>query len=266
MAYGNNGYNNSAGERKPWNNNNSSRGEFTPKPKSEWKPREVKEVGIYLPYAVYAEDSVNETFLKKLPSLCANLEHKGFILRTGANGKTDLAAREHTKKHEIYKPWKSFAAEVEDFYATALDEAKIEMAKYHPGWAKIPEKAHIIVATQTHLMLGKFLTSPSRFLICYSEDSVEQASKSTIKTGRVGILLRIAAVNNIPVFNFANGTAEDRLMNYIEEFVSLDQLDKKESNENSGRNFASTGENRRPQPLPLEDEGDVDFADDDFIF
>lgn len=157
-------------------------------------------------------------------SVGCTLAHRGWTLRSGAAKGADTAfesgvvdaIREdpdgvscsHTA--EIYLPWPTFAL------ATLADgrvrpspvrrrptsQAWHLAAEHHPNWASLPDYACALHARNAHVVLGADLATPSRFLVCWTQDGADGIGIPTsARTRGTGQAIRIAAAYGVPVFN-----------------------------------------------------------------
>lgn len=141
------------------------------------------------------------------------LAKKGFILRSGHAEGADMAFEMGAKKHvirslkqmyDIYIPWKGFnecEKSKNHFIATELDnyEAAWQMAsETHPAWGRCSAGGQALHSRNCYQVLGHDLTTPSKFLICWSKPT------STGVSGGTNLAWTLAKKHGIPCFNLYN--------------------------------------------------------------
>lgn len=152
------------------------------------------------------------------------LATKGLVLRSGGADGADLAfeagchAAEGEK--EIYLPWKKFNLDKRRLLyldgkndLTPSKEMAILTeqlaAKFHPAWESCSHGAKLLHGRNGHQVLGQNLSTPSKFIICWTKAGKEG--------GGTGQALRIANFYKIPVFNLFNMT-KDEVMERVKEY------------------------------------------------
>lgn len=96
-----------------------------------------------------------------------------------------------------------------------------EAAKLHPIFSKIPKYAQALHARNVGIVLGDDLDTPIQFMICWTPDGAEKEQQVSKETGGTGTAIRLAARNNIPIFNFKNEDAESRLEAFLKSRYSV---------------------------------------------
>lgn len=157
-----------------------------------------------------------DNILVLMSEIAAKLASNHFVLRSGGakgadtafeNGATDA---NNSGKHfyfmsEIYLPWKNFNNNESKLYL--LDEYKdydfrdhqaYKIAKkYYPRNLDLqPEKTQRYMTRNVFQILGRYLNTPSKFVVCWTKDG--KAS------GGTGQAIRIAEATGIPVYNLKN--------------------------------------------------------------
>jgi hypothetical protein len=114
---------------------------------------------------------------------------------------------------EIFLPWNGFCGmQVNEHKGHLLEhnEKAFEIAKqYHPAWDKLSNQAKALMARNSMQVLGKFLDSPVKFVICWTPDGA--IGKTTKDTGGTGQAIRIAFAYDIPIFNLADEEHLERI-------------------------------------------------------
>lgn len=106
----------------------------------------------------------------------------------------------------IFLPWQHFNGNASCLYSPS-NEAYDMAASYHPNWSACSNAAMSLHARNCHQVLGGNLTTPSNYVLCYTEGG-------RLKGGTAQAL-RIAMDYKIPIFNF--GAAPDP-MQILESF------------------------------------------------
>lgn len=154
----------------------------------------------------YAGVGSRETPLEVLESMqeiAVYLDKAGMVLRSGGADGADLAfERKVPAMHkEIFLPWKSFNNNASNLFYVP-PEAFTLAERYHPGWKYLKQGAQKLMARNVQQILGQLLDSPSKFVICWTQDGADGVNiKTSSKTGGTGQSIRIAADHGIPVYN-----------------------------------------------------------------
>ena len=83
----------------------------------------------------------------------------------------------------------------------------------HPSWGRCGAHARELHTRNMAQVLGLNLDEPSRFLLCWTPDGAESASKPTSRaTGGTGQAIRCALLHDIPVINMQNAGWNKRLL------------------------------------------------------
>lgn len=124
------------------------------------------------------------------------LANKGFILRSGHAGGSDYLFERgcdiENGMKEIYLPWKGFNGSnsnliVEDPKAFKIAE------RYHPNWKRLSRPARLLMARNSHQVLGQDLETPTNFIVCWTEGGKH--------IGGTRQAIDIGIDYNIPIFN-----------------------------------------------------------------
>ena len=142
------------------------------------------------------------------------LAQKGYVLRSGHAPGADLAFEMGCDSvagvKRIYVPRKGdHGIYVENPPSTqilATPAAHEIAAKFHPAWDKCSAYARGMHARNVHIMFGKDLIHPVKFVICWTPNG--------LITGGTGLALRIAEHHEIPVYNMGKtNTATQACLN-----------------------------------------------------
>jgi len=97
-----------------------------------------------------------------------------------------------------YLPWSSFEEHATKTGARLVTpnnwtELMLHAREFHPAWDRLGDGARKLMARNSAQVLGLDLKSPVQAVVCWTADGRP--------TGGTGQALRIAAANNIPIFN-----------------------------------------------------------------
>lgn len=128
--------------------------------------------------------------------MAKNLTRKGYTLRSGGAKGADQAFEKGCDSvnglKEIYLPWANFEGS-SSLLIIESATAQLIAEKYHPYWQNLSQGARKLQARNSHQALGQDLSTPSKFIICYT--------KAGKKAGGTGQAIRIAEAYHIPVFD-----------------------------------------------------------------
>ena len=151
---------------------------------------------------------------RRMTEIASFLERMGYVLRSGGAVGSDLAFEagiSDPANKEIYLPWKGFNTSTSCLYG--VDEAALEMAaRFHPAWDDCSTGARELHARNCYQVLGRDLSTPSKFLICWT--------KGGKMVGGTSQAMRIAVSRKIPIFNLA----VEKHMSFVEECMRTDQV------------------------------------------
>jgi hypothetical protein len=159
--------------------------------------------------------------LELMRALAARLARAGWTLRSGASPGADQAfyrgARGEGGKVELYLPWPGFqeaswqgegSAEVRVCERPSAHAYELA-ATLAPGWERLGEHARLLLARDSHQVLGADLATPARFVVCWTADgSLDGRGADGDGTHQA---LRIAHREGVPVFNLARADHLRRL-------------------------------------------------------
>jgi hypothetical protein len=134
--------------------------------------------------------------LKAIRELAEELSEQGHVCRSGGAPGADTAFLDASwPNHEIFLPWPGFE-NCADADATLIEPMRgaFEIAKkYHPAWHGLTQGGMRLHARNSHILLGKDLTDPVDFVICWTP-----LGKIAGGTGQG---MRIALDRGIPIIN-----------------------------------------------------------------
>jgi hypothetical protein len=80
------------------------------------------------------------------------------------------------------------------------EEAKAIAESVHPAWHRCNEYDRTLLGRNVMIILGEDLKTPVDFVVCWTKDPLR---------GGTSLGIKIAELNNIPVFNMFNNSVED---------------------------------------------------------
>src|SRR5690606_12268679 len=153
--------------------------------------------------------------------LAFKLSQEGWVLRSGGAEGADTAFEEgatnsfaeHT--HEIYLPWITFnnhdsmssGAIVPNRFDNWNKATEIARS-IHPAWEKLSPAAKTLHTRNCYQVLGKDLSTPSNFLICYAKPSGNSI------VGGTRTAYELAKKHNIPCFNLYFDEHKERVVKF----------------------------------------------------
>lgn len=112
---------------------------------------------------------------------------------------------------EIFVPWDGF--EDHTMREPWPDEAyTLAMGRYGAKrWKNLSQGIQKLQARNMQQILGAKLDSPSKFVLCWTQDGAESYDKVSLLTGGTGTAIWVASQKGIPVINMQNPGWQDRL-------------------------------------------------------
>ena len=146
------------------------------------------------------------------------LAKSGYILRSGGADGADTYFEagfdEAQAEKEIFLPWPGFNGHTSSL-CHQLDGAKESVKKLHPTPKKLTPGAWKLHARNVHQVLGRELTEPSKFVICWtkSRGGTQQA-------------IRVANYFGVPVYNLIKDKDFNEIRNHIRSlrWIHLNQM------------------------------------------
>lgn len=155
-------------------------------------------------------------------------EQDGWVLRSGGADGADSAfeAGVESSAKEIYLPWPNFNGKSGiSANKHQWDAAERLASTVHPAWTYLKPPVRKLHARNTFQILGLDLATPSAFVLCWTPDGAESAARCSVVTGGTGTAIALASRHHVPVVNFANADALDRLTELVAQLRSTqDQL------------------------------------------
>lgn len=159
--------------------------------------------------------------IARMTAAAERLARMGFTLRSGGADGADMAFERGAGEHkEIFLPWRGFNNNPSPLDSPSIEAAEIA-ASIHPAWNSLPQAVKKLMARNSHQILGADLRTPSGFVLCWTPDGAESEAQRGRTTGGTGQAIALADRNSIPVFNYANPDAGDRLLAFLKEKAGL---------------------------------------------
>lgn len=174
---------------------------------------------MYKAYTGIGSRQAPQDILTLMTCVAANLEYKGFTLRSGGADGCDTAVYNGViRKAEIYLPWDGFnnlekggeqffvPSEFENYDDTY--DMMVELVPYH---AKLSAGTQALHRRNIYQVLGKDLNTPSKFVLYWAEES-----KKGIVAGGTRIAVDLARSRDIPTFNLYKDVDYQRVTKLLE--------------------------------------------------
>jgi len=142
------------------------------------------------------------------------LETSGYILRSGGADGADNAFESGVTvvaNKEIWVPWLGFNKSKSLLLPS--DDAYTLASTIHPVWNQLKPGAKSLHARNCHQVMGKDLNTPSRFVLCWTENAEVKGGTATA--------IKLALNNNIPVLNFGKWNSVASMEDAFEDFLIL---------------------------------------------
>lgn len=161
-------------------------------------------------YTGVGSRSTPENILNDMTEIASILEQQGYILRSGGADGADSAFEKGVKdplNKEIYLPWWNFNNNHSKMWGVC-DRAMEAARLIHPAFIHLSDGGKKLHARNIYQVLGKTMSSPSDFLICWTpEGKLSGGTRTAIK---------LAELRDIPVYNLALMTKDSILENVLE--------------------------------------------------
>jgi hypothetical protein len=160
-----------------------------------------------------------ESMQSVIRDLAAHLAQDGWVLRSGGADGADALFEEGCDsaggKKEIYLPWRGFNKNKSELHPPSQDAFELAR-KYHPSFNYLRHPAKLLMARNSHQVLGQDLNSPSTFLVCWTKDGCVSTSTRQKSTGGTGQAISIASSHSIPVFNLKQTDGATDLFHFLD--------------------------------------------------
>lgn len=172
-------------------------------------------------YTGVGSRSTPAEMLNIIQNVASVLGKQGWVLRSGGANGADSAfeagcdAVQGSKK--IYIPWDGFNGRQQDGQSTLTldqgdrDGAMALVKEVHPAYSMLSRGALALHARNTYQVLGLYLDTPSKFLLCYAPVDKYGVPKGGTRTSWV-----LAQKCGIPCFNLINDRDYERVVSLLE--------------------------------------------------
>ena len=209
-------------------NNNSNSGyqkksNYQNKGGYDRKPAKPVEFKLYA--SVFIADEIPPQDVDKMYDAIKECVGKGFTIRfpmasTPAHERLQEAAGQNK---ETYIPWDGFKTrdgkELQGDFKTT-NPGKEFTGKFVRNWSSM-EKAHSIIAHNTHALTGRWLTTPSNIVLMWTADGITHIRDKTDRTGFMYTTIKIINHMGIPIVNFGSGEAQYKLQELLTNYLPL---------------------------------------------
>jgi len=171
-----------------------------------------------LTYAGIGSRNTPIEVLDYMRRVAVRLARLGYILRSGAAAGADSAfeagAVSAGGRTEIWLPWRGFNDHADTGFFPG-DQHFTKAQTLHPAWEHLTRGPRALHARNVGQVLGTDLAQPVQFVLCWTPDGCESAATRSRTTGGTATAVVLASSINIPVFNFANPDAVERLGKFM---------------------------------------------------
>jgi hypothetical protein len=144
-----------------------------------------------------------------MTTLATKLEGKGYILRSGGADGADTAFEigvTSPQMKNIYLPWKGFNNNPSPLHQ--IPPQCFELAEaIHPAWGRCSHGVRKLHARNTQQILGTYLDTPSKFVVCWTPDG--------LPVGGTATAINLAIANDIEVINLGSPKGLARILQFI---------------------------------------------------
>lgn len=177
---------------------------------------------IYRSYAGIGPKDAPADILTLMTHYSSIFSSLNFTLRTNGSEVPGIALEKGAKEVELYLPWKKFNKR-ESRFCNPIPAASEIAKRFHPVFDKMKDPVKLIIANESHVVLGENLRDPIKFLLVWTPDGVTNGDSCSIKTGTPAQSIKISSAYGIPVFNLANKESRVALEEFIKNIRKNDQ-------------------------------------------
>jgi hypothetical protein len=139
--------------------------------------------------------------LNIMQKLAVKLCTDGWVLRSGGATGADSA----------FEKGVIIEGRMQIYHANMATSAAMEIAsKFHPAWNRCSSFVRKLHGRNAFQVLGEKLNSPSKFLICWTEDGCLSHRNRSFSTGGTGTAISIADNYGVEVLNLAHNAHLER--------------------------------------------------------
>jgi len=154
-------------------------------------------------YTGIGSRTLPEEYRLRVETIAKLCYEKGFTLRSGGADGSDLEFEQNSNSKEIYLPWKGFNNNKSELYETPVLSETFAFF-HHVGYDYLKQSVKKLMNRNVLQVLGRKMTDPSDFIVCYTEDGCNSYKTRTAKTGGTGLAISLGSTLGIPVFNVKN--------------------------------------------------------------
>lgn len=209
-----------------------SKPSFKPKGEDLWKVNDFKakklsvedfkKSGKSFTVAYYGDErKVSDEVLNKFAKIAKYLSTKGFVFRHHGSADSKLQnaiLAVPDIKSLSYLAWTKYNQNIKKSVIKNPNRTCYEYAcNYHSKFNTIPSSIRAKLAAQMAAMFTEKFNDPIDLLICYNEYGDEIITKDTDykNLGNTSFFLKVAADNNISVFNLGKEDAINRIVEFV---------------------------------------------------
>lgn len=192
---------------------------------------------VYKPKFIYAGIGSRQTppaVQTRMASLTKLMTSHGGQCRSGNAEGADWACQHgvseaikeknaKVESNQIFLPWSGFNANLPicygEHYSTytkeQLEKAVEIISVIHPAWKKLTQGAKKLHTRNVFQVCGLEVDDLVDFVLCWTPDGAEHHSRVTKDTGGTGTAIKIASLNEVPVYNLFNDDAIERLQAHL---------------------------------------------------
>lgn len=156
-----------------------------------------------------------------LSCLSSLLESKGYILRSGGAIGCDTAfengVQSNNNKHIYLTKADKFSNQFIRYTDNQIRNARMFIIdnNVHPMWINLGKYDKELHTRNIFQVLGVDMNIKSKFLICWTRDGAHSIDECTRSTGGTATAIKVACLNNIPVFNLGYKPHFDRIISFL---------------------------------------------------
>lgn len=150
-------------------------------------------------YAGIGSRETPREMLVVMTQLAAELERRGYVLRSGGAEGADTAFEAGTslKGRRIYLPWAKFNGRA-GIVCGDVTSLRMIAQQHHPAWSQLTRGAQALHARNVAQVVGYYPEAQrSEFVVCWTRGGAGG--------GGTGQALRIARTYSVPIYDLATG-------------------------------------------------------------
>ena len=179
--------------------------------------REFEHENCGIGFVAHLKGKKSHSIIKQGLDILANMTHRG---AEGADSAFERGCDEGKGLKEIYLPWAGFSKNSSKLFNPSENAYQIA-SETHPYFSSLVESVRLLMARNTHQVLGQDTASPSCLVICWTPDAADNVKiKVTSKSGGTGQALRLAQLHKISVQNLCNEKIKILWENWLENLSS----------------------------------------------